>query len=210
MQLYIDESGNLGTAGRFFVITSLSPSKANPKRIKKVMRRACVRFGQPNVPLEEIKGFNLSFVKKQELLNLLCSKDDFNFSYIVADKKYLEPKIIVDQNICYNYLANHLLKRIIKGASEDIQVILDNHSIKVKSLYSLADYIRIQAYTSWEYKGNISFEYKDSKSHYALQAVDIISNVVYGRYEHKKTHLFDMLSTFLKYPLEFPYQKFNT
>lgn len=209
MQLHIDESGNLGKSGNFFVIASLIPTPLNPRRIKGVFRKSCIKYGNKNKPLEEIKAFNLTFPQKQDLLKRLCIKDDFSVSYIVAEKKYLEPKILVDKNICYNYLASHLFKRIIKGASEDIQVILDNHSIKVKSLNSLADYIKIEAYTKWGFKNKITFEYQDSKSRYVLQAVDTASNIIYGRYEHNKKHLFQMMESFFRHRIEFPYQKFS-
>ena len=210
MQLYIDESGNLGTTGRFFVIACLNPTTTIPRRIKSVIRKSCIKFGTTGQPLEEIKGFKLKFTEKQELLNRLCFRDDFLFSYIVAEKKHIQPQIISDPNLCYNYLASHLFKRIIKGTTDDIQIVLDNHSIKVKSLNSLADYIKIQAYTKWGYTGKITFGYQDSKNHYCLQAVDLISNVVYGKYEHNKQHLYGQLSNFMKHSIEFPYQKFNT
>lgn len=210
MQIYIDESGNLGKGmGRFFVIACLIPQKNIPRRIKRIFRNNCIKFGKPNQPLDEIKACNLGFVQKQGIINQICSRDDFTVSYIVADKSHINQMLLVDKNICYNYLVSHLLKRILKGTTEDIQVILDNHSTKVSSINSLTDYIKILAYTKWGYRGTITFEYRDSKSHYVLQAVDLLANVVFGKYHHSKEHFFSLLQTFFKYKIEFPYQKFN-
>jgi len=210
MQIYIDESGNLGTAGDFFTIACIIPHKSQARRIKKVIRKSCIKFGEGDCALLEIKTFKLSLPQKQDLLNRLCAKDDFSCSYVVAHKKHLEPKILEDKNVCYNYLLSHLLGRIVKTATEDIQVILDNHSIKVASLHSLADYIKILAYTKWGYKGKITFEYQDSKSHYALQAADVIANIVYGRYSYNKLHHYAYLEPFFTHRIQFPYKKFGT
>jgi len=119
MQIYIDESGNLGKKGRFFVIAALTPEK--PKRIINIIRRYCIKFGKPNNALDEIKGKILTFPNKQKILQNLNKKDDFHCHYIVADKKHIIPKLLVDNNLCFNYLISHMLKPILKGAIDDIR-----------------------------------------------------------------------------------------
>lgn len=208
MQIYIDESGNLGKKGRFFVISALMPEK--PKRIKNIIKRCCVRFGRANNILDEIKGYNLNFSQKQEILEKLNKKDDFHCSYIVADKNHISSRLLEDKNICYNYLASHLFKLILRGANEDVQVILDNHSIKVKSINSLQDYIKLEAYTKWGFGHKITFEYQDSKSHKNLQAIDLIVNVIYGHYTYNKQHLYSLIDTKFIHRIRFPHSKFNT
>jgi hypothetical protein len=208
MQIYIDESGNLGKKTRFFVLASLIPNK--PKRIKNIIKRSCVKFGSGDSILDEIKASCLSFPEKQNILMKLNKKDDFTCSYIVADKKYIIPEILQDKNICYNYLAYHLLRPIIRGVDDDIQVILDNHTIKVSSINSLSDYIKIEAYTKWGFKKNITFEYHDSKEYKNLQAIDVIANTIYGRYNYNAQHLYNLLNTKFIHCIKFPYKKFNT
>ena len=66
MQIFIDESGNLGKKGRFFVIAAFMPEK--PRRIKNIIKHCCVDFGKPGQPLEELNGTTLNFPRKQELL----------------------------------------------------------------------------------------------------------------------------------------------
>jgi hypothetical protein len=210
MQIYIDESGNLGRKGKYFVISSVIPKKDKAKRLKRIIKKSCVRFKVGNCALPEIKSSKLTFVQKQYLVNRICEKSDFSCSYIVAEKRHLESRILNDKNICYNYLISHLLGKIIKSAkTEEIQVILDNHSIKVTSLHSLADYIKIQAFTKWGYKGKISFSYEDSRSHYVLQVVDVLANVIYGRYTYKFKHFYKVLEKLFEYRIHFPYKKFG-
>ena len=209
IQIYIDESGNLGTGGgRFFVITALIPQ--NPKRIKNIIKRVFVRFYSGQTAINEIKGFYLKWEQKQEILNLLKSKDDFTCSYIVADKKHLTPEILNDKNICYNYLANFLFKPLVKGATGDIQVILDNHTVKVASINSLQDYIKIEAYTKWGFKGKMTFEHKNSKDYKNLQAVDVLSNIIWQRYSYDKEHLYNLIEKHFLHRIQFPIGKFKS
>src|SRR3990167_4771873 len=147
--LFVDESGNLGTKDQYFVLAMLAPQ--NNKRIINFMKRFCASNHLP-----EVKASRLSFPQKQEIFNKLCSANDYTISYIVADKWNIDnKKLFEDKNLCYNYLMSFLVKKTIKSAQEDIMILLDNHSTKVKSINSLADYIRIKAFTQWGFKHNI-------------------------------------------------------
>lgn len=208
MLIYIDESGNLGKDGRFFVIAALMPS--NSKRIKNLVRHAFVKYCSVNRLLtDELKGSLLTFPQRQDFLKRLCNKDDFRCSYIVADKKHLLPRILQDKNICYNYLTSHLLKPLLRSASEDVHIIFDNHTIKVASINSLADYIKIEAYSKWGFTHNLTITYQDSKSHLNLQAVDMLANTIYGKYHYRKQHLYNLLVAHFGRKIRFPYDKFG-
>jgi hypothetical protein len=208
MQIFVDESGNLGKSGEYFVIACFIPQ--NYPRIKNIIKRKRVKFGNTN-PLDEIKTSMLTFQQKQDILDKFTTNKDFSCSYIVTKKKHIKPNLLDDNNICYNYLASHLFKQIIvKNKNETIQVFMDNHTVKVKSLNSLEDYIRIEAITKWGFLGKISFSYHDSKSHPALQAADIVSNVVYGKYTYNKINgLYGKLEPFFEHRIKFPYDKFH-
>lgn len=208
MQIFVDESGNLGTSGRYFVLTALIPQ--NPNRIKNIMKGSCLKFGVAGQPLEEIKGCKLSFPQKQDVSQKLNAKDDFTCSYIVADKKHLNSRVFSDKNLCYNYLANFLFKPIIKGASEDIEIMLDNHTTKVASVNSLKDYIKLKAWTEWGFTKEIKFTYEDSKNCYNLQAVDFMSNIVYQHFSYSKPHIYNLIRGHYLHCIRFPFMKFGT
>lgn len=198
---FVDESGDLGTKERYFVITLLAPQKS--KRISNFMRKFCVRNA-----VQEVKASQLSFGQKQIIFNKLCSANDYAVSYIVADKLNIDnKKILEDKNLCYNYLFSFLVRKTIRSTQEDITILLDNHSTKVKSINSLADYIRLKAYTQWGYTHTLNICYVDSKSSKVVQATDVISNAIYAKYTYGKVHFYGMLT--ISESIKFPYSKFG-
>jgi hypothetical protein len=201
MRIFVDESGDLGAGGRYFVIAMLTPQK--PKRIVNFMRKFCAQNG-----LREVKGSLLTFPEKQAIFTKLNFANDYTVSYIVADKLNIENKeILADKNLCYNYLFNFLIRKTIKSANEEIEVLLDNHSTKVKSINSLVDYIRIQAYGNWGFKHKLSICYTDSKDSKVVQAADVIANAIYARYSYGKAHFYNMIT--ISQSIKFPFAKFN-
>ncbi len=199
--VFIDESGDLGTKDRYFIIAMLAPQRS--KRISNFMKKFCAKHNLP-----EIKGSKLSVPHKQEIFNKLCSANDYTISYIVADKWNIDnKKLFEDKNLCYNYLMSFLVKKTIRSTQEDIMILLDNHSTKVKSINSLADYIRIKAFTQWGFKHNIHVRYTDSKHSKVVQAADIIANAIYANYIYKSGHFYNMLT--ISESIKFPYSKFG-
>lgn len=207
MNIFIDESGNLGTGDRYFVIAALVPYSGT-KRIKNLVRHSCVQFGS-GTPLQELKAYNLDFKQKQAFFNKLTSKRDFEIAYIVADKRHLDPKLLANQNICFNYLAGMLLKSLIKGKNENMEILFDNRSKKVASGNSLSEYVKIMAYTKWSFGYEVKLGYCDSRSCYHLQAVDMIANAILVRYERKKVHFYRYVRPYIKSKICFPYQEFG-
>ena len=69
VNVYIDESGNLGRGGEFFTIAAIAFSTSQGmNRLKRLMRKACLDFSSSETPLREVKANALSFPQKQELL----------------------------------------------------------------------------------------------------------------------------------------------
>ena len=199
--IFVDESGDLGTAERYFVIAILVPQ--NSTRISHFMRRFCIKNN-----LQEVKASQLTFTQKQEIFNKLNSVDDYTVSYIVADKQNIDnKKLFEDKNLLYNYLFSHLIKKSIVDNKEDISIILDNHSVKVKSGNSLCDYIKIKAFTQWDYQSNLDIRYTDSKNSKNIQAIDVIANAIYAHYTYDKSHFYNMVK--INEAIEFPHGKFN-
>ncbi|GMG96269.1 hypothetical protein [Tepidimicrobium xylanilyticum] len=92
----------------------------------------------------EIKASNAYPALKHHILECIVSKY-ISISYIVADLHYVYPDLLDDKNCFYNYLIKLLLDDIItkKDSNSKIKLKLDNRTIKVKSLNSFADYIKI-------------------------------------------------------------------
>ena len=199
--VFVDESGNLGKKDRYFVIALLNPQRS--KRLANIIKRHCAEN-----KLEEVKASRLTFSKKQDLLNKLTSLNDYIISYIVADKKHIQPRLLADPNLTYNYLLSFLVRKTIKTAREDLNIILDNHSTKVGAVNSLADYIKLKAYTEWGFTNNLSITYMDYRDCRAIQAVDLMANAVYAKYNYGVCHFYSMLT--IGESVRFPQEKFST
>lgn len=196
---FVDESGDLGIKNRYFVIALLAPQKS--KRIINFMKRFCVKNR-----IQEVKASQLTVPQKQSIFNKLSNANDYTVSYIVADKLHINEKILKDTNLCYNYLFSFLVKKTIKGAQDDVNILLDNHSTKVKSINSLADYIKIKAYTHWGFAHDLTICYVDSKKSKVIQTTDVIANAIYAKYNYNVTHLYNMLT--ISESIKFPWNKF--
>lgn len=201
MELFIDESGNLGTKDRYFVIAMLLP--VNKKRVLNFMKK----FGA-KIEDDEIKASKLSFPQKQNLMYKLSQIPDHKISYIVADKKkFTSQKLLDDKNLCFNYLFRHLIKNTISNSKEDVNILVDEHTLKVSSTNSLQDYLKIEAYTKWNFKNNLNISFIDSKNSKLIQTADLIANIVYARYNYNRQHLYNMLK--ISESIKFPYKYFG-
>lgn len=191
----------MGKKGRYFVIAALMPE--NPKRIRNFMRRFCVSNG-----LREVKASKLSVPEKQEIFNKLCGEQDYAIAYVVADKLNIKnERVFKDKNILYNYLFSFLAHSIVQGNKEDITILLDNHSTKVKSVNSLQDYIKIKAYTQWGYTRSLAIHYVDSKESKMIQAADLVANAIYAKYTYGRSNPFNMLT--IRNSIVFPFKTFG-
>lgn len=206
MDFYFDESGNLGKDGDYFVFSVFATK--NPKRFKNLVKKYRKKWGK-SIPLKELKGAKTSPFQKISLFNDFNKKKDFIVGYIVCRKDKINPHLLKDKNIMYNYLLSWLVQRSVKYALNQKRITLhiDEHDIKVSSKNSFEDYIKINAYTKWNYEGEIEVKYWDSARNNLIQIADIISNTVYQYYEKKKNLAFNRLK--FKWQIKFPIKKFK-
>jgi len=210
MHIFIDESGNLGKDGKYFVLAFVYTS--NSKRIKNIFKKACKKYCTiSDIPLDEIKTSALTLPQKQEMLNKIAKIKDFHCGYIVAQKNEIMPHILSDKNLCYNYLCKLLLKTLFKENipnNQDVTIVLDNRTQKVASRNTLPDYIKIEAF-DWNHSGKIEINYQESHMVYGLQCADFVSNIVYGKYTYdKRNGLYANLKPLVIVRERFPRDKF--
>lgn len=188
LQIFIDESGNLGYNEGYFIIAMIVAH--NPKRIKNIIKSFC---GYHSLP--EVHATDLNFPKKQFLINKLIKQQDYNVSYIIADKMMIKKKpLFQNNNLLFNYLLSFLVKDIIKANTDDIYLHLDNRTQKVASANSLKEYIQIKAYAEWGFTKNLFFEYRDSKESKALQMADLIANCIRRKYQWRIDDFYSRLN----------------
>jgi len=200
----VDESGNLGISEKYFVLGMFNTSERN--KVKRILKK----FQKDYTNKEEIKGSQLKFTEKQTLINNM--KDiDYNIHYMVADKENTQLfQNKVDKNIIYNYLLTFIVIKVITDNKHLDKFVfhLDNHTIKVKSLNSFAEHIKLKAIEN-DFYGEIEVTYYDSHKHILIQYADIVSNVVYSKYQRKKEHLYNLFKGKIKTSFKFPINKFG-
>jgi hypothetical protein len=188
--LIFDESGNLGSLGRYFVIACIDTR--NAKELHNIMKRKLGKAKElfpelARLHAHEIKAKDAYPCVKHHILECIASKN-LSISYIVLDLWHIKPSLLEDKNILYNYASKLLISRLITKTDEGttINILFDNKTNKITSVNSLNDYIRIHLVYERGLDVGINFEYKDSDAGdaYIIQAVDYIANALYNLYEY--------------------------
>ena len=187
LKIYIDESGDLGKGGRYFVIGAFCTQDG--KRIRNVIKKHCAKYG-----IDELKNFGMSFVHKQEIALKFKKEDDHKVAYICIDKTKIQSShLCADKNLLFNYAFSYLAEKLIANEQQNVIFVIDNRNQKVGSKNSLSEYIKIKAYTEWGFAHNIQVEYLDSKTDRLIQAADFIAGNCYQYYHHNKSHIYKLL-----------------
>ncbi|HEX3100093.1 MAG TPA: DUF3800 domain-containing protein [Patescibacteria group bacterium] len=201
LKIYVDESGDLGMNNGYFIIAMVQANNSN--RLKNIIRSFC-SFNE----VDEVHASHLSFPAKQYLLNKLTKESDHTIRYVVLDKMRVINKMLYkSNNLLFNYLFYILVADLLKTVDEDIYIVLDNRNQKVSSLNSLADYVKIKAYSELGFKKDIIIQYMDSKDCKALQISDLVANIIWRRYHWNNSDLYSKL--LIKKRIKFPYKTFR-
>lgn len=213
--LIFDESGNLGHDGRYFVISCIDTH--NAKALHNIMKR---KIGQakhlfPELSMNhsnEIKAKDAYPAVKSHILECIVSKE-LTISYIVVDLKHIEPRLLRDKNILYNFASKILISRLISKEDEGkkINIIFDNKTTKISSTNSLREYIIAEIVYEKQFDVDINFEYKDSDSNdaYIIQAADYVANALYSFYEYGNSLYIDIVRKKVNQIQHFPYTNFG-
>ncbi len=221
INLYIDESGNLGTGmGRYFLICALEIDSNLKKSITKRAGRIICRFKEKNnIPKNtELKGFRLNDEKRNELLDKILYRG-VKVRYLVLDLK--QTTILLakpdDKNACFNYLIQLIVKRVIQEQPDidKISLFLDNRSVKIGNRLSLKPYlynklVLEQLETNNKVK-RIEFKinYFESESCYLIQWADIIANSLYKKYNSNEDLFYKRLKPYIIFESKFPSRNFG-
>lgn len=220
INLFIDESGNLGSQGRFFLICALDVNYNNLKTVSRRVGRIINKYkkGKGMPKSKEIKGWKLKEDDRVDLINKILLKD-IKVRYIVLDLKkttmLLEKSD--DKNACYNYLIQLLIKRIIKKHKDidKINIYLDNRSVKIGNRLSLKPYLYNKLILEqFEKKKNIkriefNINYLESESCYLIQCADIISNSLFKKYNNNNNIFYKIIKKYIIFESKFPSKNFG-
>ena len=213
--LIFDESGNLGSSGRYFVIacvdTGSYKSLQNFMRNKlRKVKKKYPQLGQKHA--HEIKANEAFPAVRLHILESLCTKD-VTVSYIVADLKHVKPSLLKHKNIFYNYLMKLLVSRLVTTSDPNltVHIIYDNHSTKVGSVNSLDEYLTLGLLYERGVDLNLAFRRMDSDASdaYPVQVADYVANAVYLKYEYQKPEYYNKIAPILHDRVLFPPGRFG-
>jgi len=196
MQIYLDESGDLGWkfdkpnrdggSSRFITISGIIIHEDEFKHVKRLISDIYRKYKL--TPKIEKKGCHFSnehanFVVSQ--LNKLKSKaPSLRVISITAYKEKVYPALRIDTNILYNYLTRMLVSDVIKGFSE-VEIILDKRTIKVDHGNNFEAYIKTILWGEMGSSVNISCKYIDSNNNEGIWFADWMANWVWRQYENQ-------------------------
>ena len=221
VNLYIDESGNLGNGmGRYFLICALDINSQYKKTISKRAGRIINRFKIDNGIKKniELKGSSLKKEQRNELIDKILYKG-VKVRYIVLDLKHTTFLLTKadDKNACYNYLIQLLIKAILKDNHNinKINLYLDNRSVKIGNRLSLKPYLYNKfvleqlEYNSIPKKIDFEITYLESDCCYLIQWADIIANSIYKKYNSNIVEFYEKIKPYIIYESKFPSNKFG-
>lgn len=211
--LYFDESGNLGVKDKYFVIACVLTEK--PKEIENKMKKILLHIKKEH-PEAKWNGYELKANSnkpwiKEKIYKGIIGKD-FKVAYIVADKHWIEENLMKDKNCLYNYLLSVLLDNFVDiFKNNKVNLVLDNKTIKVQSINSFEDYIKIHMNYRMRLNSEITVRYMDSSSKkaYMVQIADYIANAVFSRYEHEYWTYYNIFKGKIIHRELFPRSKFG-
>lgn len=194
MILNFDESGNLGRSGRYFTIACVCST--NMKPLINVMKKASLKTKKtfPNYSdFIEIKAKDSYPLIKDYFLNKIVSKN-IDIRYIVADLTHVKKALIDDENLLYNYMLQFLIVPVAKRKDvTELILNLDKRSIKVGSINSFADYIKIELNYKLGLNVQVEVNYYESQNSYSIQAADFVANAINAKYEYNLNYFYDLL-----------------
>lgn len=220
ISLFIDESGNLGSQGRFFLICALEVQCIKSKTVSRRVARTINKFKKRKlIPKnKELKGWSIKEDDRFELITKILSKD-IKVRYIILDKDKttILLKKADDKNACYNYLVQLIIKKIIKTYTdlEKINIYLDNRSVKIGNRLSLKPYLYNKLILEQlERKDNVKrveFEinYLESESCFLIQCADIISNSLFKKYNSNNNVFYKVIRPYIVFESKFPSKNFG-
>ncbi|ADG41493.1 hypothetical protein LKI_09770 [Leuconostoc kimchii IMSNU 11154] len=213
--VYIDESGNFGSDGRYFTIAAIEVSESNHKKLIRNMRRITgqVKRNFPSVAtsLGEVKAANSDIVIREYVIRKIVNSY-FVVRYITVDLTKIDSKLLENQNILYNYLVSYIVKPIIKhlGDGDRLEFYIDERNQAVKNGFNIDEYIKHLAWFEMK-KYTLGIEVKSVKSHKfeGIQVADFIAHAIQCKFEYNYEPFLDKIRPIIGTRQHFPYKEFG-
>jgi len=212
--IILDESGNLGTDGRYFVIACIDTMECKPLHnlMKNKLRQTKKIFSALGVHAHEIKAAEAYPCVKYHILESIAQKN-LTVSYIAADISHIDANLLKNKNILYNFIAKLLIDKIVtaKDTGTKINIICDNKTTKVASANSFKEYMITHLNYERTYNLDLNIMFKDSNAgdSYIIQAADYVANAIYTYYEYGIDLYKNQIDSKIHVAAHFPLGKFG-
>lgn len=213
--VYIDESGNLGTDGRYFTIAAIEVSEENHKKFIRNMKRITGRVKKeyPKVATNqgEVKAANSNLIVREYVIRKIINSY-FTVRYITVDLTKISRRLLKNQNTLYNYLVSFIVKPIFKNSNpgDKVEFYIDERNKAVKNGVNIDQYIKKLA---WEDMGKttLKIEVRSVKSHKfeGVQVADFIVHTIQCKFEYNAEYFLDMIRPRIGTRVHFPYRYFG-
>jgi hypothetical protein len=196
-KLYLDESGDLGWSfhlpnrnggsSRFltiaYIIIPSGLEKKCSRLVKSIYDLLKVKYGI------ELKATGMKDSEKElvagKIIRLLNDNPDFILGAITVKKENVVPHMRDDCNLLYNYMMGLVIPNHI-STFDEVDIISDKRSVKVKSGNTCIEYLRIKV--AYELNSPTLLIDSPTESHtdYNLMFIDWVANFIWSNFEDQK------------------------
>lgn len=206
-KVYLDESGDLGWkfdkpvfkggSSRFLTIAFVICDESQKGSIRLKRSVQAIKKSFDTTKGEELKAAHLSQQEKNllasKVANVLLANQNVKIGYITVYKPNVLRHIREDSNKLYNYMIKLALLQYVEDYDQ-VTLIRDNRSIKIKSGNSLIEYLQTELWFEREKSTVIIDVPSDSKAVRNLEFADWINNLVWANYERQNKEPYDLLA----------------
>ncbi len=203
-QIFLDESGDLGFtldkphrdggSSRFITVAGIAVFEEQFKFLRRDIADIYRKYNL--TPGIEKKGANFNNDEAKYLAECLwrarrkCTS--LRVISITARKSKVQEHLTKDKNIFYNYMLGVLLPDSIKKDTQ-VEITLDNRTIKVSRGKSFEDYIKTKCWGELMITTDISCAYDDSDKNEGIWVADWVSNFIWRNYEDGHNHAYSAM-----------------
>lgn len=206
--IYMDESGDLGWtfsapyqqggSSRYLTLAAIVVPVELDYTLCRIVRGVYKHRNRPMA--KELKSIDLSAAERAriagQLVALCQSHPGVTLLAITVSKPKVYPAFQRHPNGLYNYLAKRLLLEAMR-VQASVHLVPDARSIKVELKHALHDYLRTELAAAGA-DTELQTNPQESKHNLALQAADILANIVWSHHEFGGDANFARLGAVLK------------
>jgi hypothetical protein len=207
MQVYLDESGDLGWnfaqpfnqggSSRYLALAFLFA----PDHLRRKTQDIITSFYRHYKWTGEKKCSKATINQKvrfcEETADLLKKHTDIKVDTIVVNKINVNDHIREDGNKLYNYMCGLVVPSYV-SSEKTVDFIPDKRSVKVRSGNSLCDYLQVKLWFDTQCSTRILDKSAESHSNHNIQFVDWIAHCVWMHFEFGTSKPFDILSPHIR------------